>query len=182
MTSLLAGEEADRMGERLTYDLESVSTAARRAREVDDESLPPDSGNATGEEPVRGSGDSVGSDGLGDTRHLALDHRGGRLGRDVAGRNTRPARRHHELELVRQLLDRLRNLPSVVGNHAALDLLPAVAAQQLFQSLAALVRALAPRNAVRDGEYSGPQSSSLLFSRSRTSRTTIESSTAFAMS
>ena len=54
--------------------------------------------------------------------------------------------------------------------------------QKLLEHGPALIRPLAARDAVRDRQDGRSQTSSLVFSSRRTSRTTMEPSTAFAMS
>lgn len=182
MSALLAAEESDRVRKRLAYHREPVAAASGRAREVDDESRAPDPGNPSRKEAVGRPADGVRSDRLRDARHLAFEHRRRRLGRDVARRHARAPCREHELGLVRERFDRGSDLAPLVGDDTARNLVT-LDAEQLLQNRPALVLPLAPCNAVRDREDSGLQScASFVFSSRRTSLTTIESSTALAMS
>jgi hypothetical protein len=169
------------MRKSLADDREAVPATARRARKVQHERRAAHAGDAPGEETVGRPAEGVGPNRLRKPRHLALDDRGGRLRGDVPRRHTGSAGRDHELGLVGELLDRSGDLAPIVGDDAALDLV-ALVFEQLLEEGAALVSSLSARDAVRDRQDGGSQTSSFVFSRSLTSVNVIESSTAFAMS
>ncbi len=177
----LARNEADRVRKGFVDDCEPVSATTRRARKVQHERGAAHAGDPPREETVRGAAEGIRADRLREPRDLALDHRGRRFRSDIPRGHTGPARRDHELGLVGELLDRSSDLAPIVGHDAARNLV-ALAFEQLLQQSAALIRSLAARNAVRDRQDGGSQTSSFVFSRSRTSVNLIESSTAFAMS
>jgi hypothetical protein len=130
---------------------------------------------------MRSPCDGIGSDRFGNAGNLALEHRRGCLRRDVPRSDARPAGREHERYRIGQLLDRRGDLAPLVRDDPSQDFV-AVVGEQVLEQAPALVRPLAAGNAVRDGEDRRLQTSSFVFSSKRTSLTTIESSTAFAMS
>ena len=76
----------------------------------------------------------------------------------------------------------MRYLGPVVGDDAPADLVP-LGGEQLLEEVAARVVALPARDPVRDGQDGRlAQAGPFVFSRSRTSRTTMSGSIAFAMS
>ena len=169
------------MRKSLVDDRIAVAAAARRAWEIDHERRSAHAGEAPRQQTVRRAAEGVRSNRLRKPGNLPLDHRRGRLRSDISGRHASPARCNHQLGLVSELLDRRRNLASLVGHDATRDLV-ALDLEQLLQKSSTLVRPLATRNAVRDRQDGGPQTSSFVFSSRRTSVNDIESSTAFAMS
>ena len=125
--------------------------------------------------------DRVGADSLGHPGRRSLEEGRRRLGRDVARPEPGSACREDD---ARPLDDRVQggcDLVAVVGDDAALDLVP-LGGEELREELAARVLALARRDAVRDGEDGRLQAGSFVFSSRRTPPTTISPSTAFAMS
>ena len=82
----------------------------------------------------------------------------------------------------RELPDRRRDLVALVGDDPPLDLV-AVAAQQLVERVAAAILARPGRDAVRDRQHRGLQTTcSFVFSTRTTSVIRISLSTALAMS
>jgi hypothetical protein len=178
----LAGEQVKRMSQRRPEHLEAVAGAARRAREVDDEGRPDDTGEPAGQQPVWRLGAGIGPERLCDPGCWAVENLGGRLRSDVARPETRPPRRQHDARNRCQLADGGGDRCALVGDDPALDLV-ALLAQEIREDLAATVLALAGRDAVGDRQDSCSQSrASFVFSRSLTSSTTISLSIALAMS
>ena len=123
----------------------------------------------------------VGADRLRDPGRLAVDHRARRLGRDVPRRHAGAAGGEHERRGPGELDDRLGDLPRLVGNDPALDLV-AVGGEQLREQVAARVLPRAGDDAVGDRQHGRLHASSFVFSTSVTSAMTISLSIAFAMS
>src|SRR5439155_6327220 len=181
MRGRLAREQCERVRERWLQDVESVPATAGRSGQVHDQRLPPHAGHAATEQAVRRLPDGVGAQRLGDTGRRPLDHGLGRLGREVAWRHPGPAGREHEPRAARKLPDRGGDPGPVVGDNPVRDI-ETLRFEQRHEQLAALVLTLAGRHAVRDGEHTGSQTGSFVFSTSATSVTLIPLSTAFAMS
>ena len=169
------------MRKSLVDDRVAVAATARRAWEIDHERRSAHTGEAPGQQTVRRPSEGVRSNRLSKPGNLALDHRSGRLRSDISGRYTGPARRKDQVGLVSELFDRRRDLASLVRHDATRNLV-AFDLEQLLQESSTLVHPFATRNAVRDRQDGGFQTSSFVFSSRRTSVRDIESSTAFAMS
>jgi hypothetical protein len=178
---LLVGEQLQRVGERRAENREAVAAAAGRSGEIHDERRAGDAGDATGEEAVRRLRDRVGADCLRDAGRLPVEHLARGLGRDVARREPRAARRQDEPRARDELAQRGDDPVVLVRHHTPLDLV-ALAAEQLLEQVAARVVRRAARDAVGRREHRSSQTGSFVFSSRRTSATTISLSTAFAMS
>ena len=127
---------------------------------------------------MRGPGDRVGAESLGDPGRLALQHGARRLRRHVSRREPGPARREHELGSRGEILDRRGDLVRLVGDDPAFDVV-AVRAQELLEQVAARIVRLPARDPVRHREDGGRHS--FTFSTSSTLKV-ICLSIAFAMS
>ena len=112
---------------------------------------------------------------------LPVEHRPGRLGRDVARREPCAACCQHNGASVGEVGDRLGDLVALVGDDPALDREP-VRLEQLGERVAAQVLARAVVHAVRDRQHGRVHTASFVFSTSVTSEMTIVLSIAFAMS
>ena len=112
---------------------------------------------------------------------LAVEHRPGRLGCDVAGREPRAACCQHKGAAGGELGDRGRDLVRLVGDDAALHR-EALALEQLGERVAAAILARPVVDAVRDRQHGGVHTGSFVFSTSVTSVIVIALSIAFAMS
>ena len=125
--------------------------------------------------------DRISAKRLRDPRYGSLDHRLGGLGREVARRDTRSARREDESGGARELADRGRDLRTLVRHDPVLDV-EMLGLEQFDEKPPALVVALARRHSVRDCHDGRPHSGSFVFSTSVTSPMDMSLSIAFAMS
>ena len=160
-----------------------------------------DAGEAARQESVRGPGDRVGADRLGDAGRQTVEDGRGRLGRDIARGEARAARGEHDAGAGSgELGNGGGDLVTLVGDDAACHL-EAFGREQLDERSAAAVLADAVVDTIRDGEHrrcrgsavgrcggrvgrraATHASGSFVFSSSLTSSMTIPLSTALAMS
>ena len=162
-------------------DLEAVPAAPGRAGQVDDKRRAEDAGNAAGEKPVWSLRDRVGAQGLRDAGDASLDDVAGRLGRHIARGDAGTAGRENNAAGGGELADRGRDVVPLVGHDATLDG-EALAREELREQIAAPVLPRAVKDAVGDRQNRAVQIGSFVFSTSRTLRTTMPLSIAFAMS
>ena len=169
------------MRERRTEDREPVPAPARRAGQIDDQSRAAQPGHAAREERVRRTAERVRAYRLGNALRLAIEHASGRLGRDVARCEPRPARGQHESRSRCELAQRLLDL-SVVVRDDATSHVESLVGEQLRQRVAARILASPVVHAVRDRQHCGIHDGSFVFSARCTPSTDIPESIAFAMS
>ena len=130
---------------------------------------------------MRGPGERAGADCLRDTGRFPVEHRSGRLGRDVARREPCAACCQHNRASAGEIGDRAGDLVALVGDDPALDREP-VCLEQLGERVAALVLTRAVVHPVRDRQHGRLHTASFVFSTSVTSEMTMVLSIAFAMS
>lgn len=181
MTAVSSTQQAEGVRQRLPEYGVPVSAPTWRAGQVDDEGTASDTGHSAREQAVGRPARSVGSKGLGNPRNLTLEDRGRRFRSHVSRRDPGSSGRQDHAGLFSELLDRFRDLASVIWNDPPNDLV-SVLRQELLEESAAFVVSLAARDPVGDGQHGRIHAGSLLFSRSRTSDSVIVSSTALAMS
>jgi hypothetical protein len=118
---LCAREQIERMPERRLEDVKAVAHTAHRPGQVDDQRVPAHARNAAPQETVRRLADCVRAQRFRDPGHVALDHRLGRFGSEIARRDTGSTRCDDEPGGARELTQRRRDLRTLVGDDSMLD-------------------------------------------------------------
>src|SRR5205809_1394438 len=109
------------MLERGLNQRKTVSTSARRTRQVHNQRAAAHARNATAEQAVRRLLDRICAQRLGDPGDETVENRFGGLGSEVARRDTRTTRRQDQMSALRQLTQRRRDLRTLVGYDSVFD-------------------------------------------------------------
>ena len=121
MVGLIARDQPEGVLQGGLDQQKPVAAATRRTWQVHDQRLPAHSSHTTPEQAVGCLPDRISAERLRDPRYGSLDHRLGGLGREVARRDTRSARREDESGGARELADRGRDLRTLVRHDPVLD-------------------------------------------------------------
>src|SRR6266576_2649711 len=116
-----AAQQVDGMIEEFSQHGQAFLHTVRGAWKIHDESLAAGPGAAAGEPGAGEAGAGGRANRFGNTFGFALENRGGRFGGDIARRESRPARREHDVDLVRigPARQLARNAIGLVGHNAA---------------------------------------------------------------
>src|SRR4051812_30450907 len=176
-----AGDQLDRVRQRRLDQREPVAAPTGRAGQVHDQRLSPNARRAAAEQTMWRLADCVRAQGLGNPGDNPVQNRLGRLGREVARRHSRPARREDDVGRERQLSKNRGDLKTNVRNEPVLDVV-VLRLEQLDEECATLVLSLARRDAVGHRHDRGLHRGCFVFSTRATSVTDIPESIALAMS